>query len=97
MPERATTDNNGTPLGDRKGNDKAMIQVPEREYMRNEAERLSAFAQLIRGCGISVYEIAKGTRIKYDTLLRALRGKSIRSDLEARVRFYINIKNNGQV
>lgn len=64
--------------------------------MRNEAERLSAFAQLIHGCGISVYEIAKGTHIKYDTLLRALRGKSIRSDLEARVRFYIKLKNEEQ-
>lgn len=73
-----------------------MIQVPEREYMRNEAERLSAFAQLIRDSGITVYEIAKGTRIKYDTLLRALRGKSIRSDLEARVRFYIKLKDEEQ-
>lgn len=73
-----------------------MIQVTEKEYMRNEAERLSAFAQLIRGSGISVYEIAKGTRIKYDTLLRALRGKSIRSDLEARVRLYVKLKNEEQ-
>lgn len=93
----ATTDNNGTSLEIGAETTGTMIQVSERDYMRNEAERLSAFAQLIRESGISVYEIAKGTRIKYDTLLRALRGKSIRSDLEARVRFYINIKNNGQV
>ena len=69
-----------------------MVQVTEAEYIRNEQQRLEAFAALIRGCGISVYELAKGTRIKYDTLLRAQRGKSIRADLEARVRLYINIK-----
>lgn len=72
-----------------------MVQVTEAEYIRNEQARLEAFAALIRDCGISVYELAKGTRIKYDTLLRALRGQSIRPENEARVRFYINIKNNG--
>ena len=72
-----------------------MVQVSEAEYIRNEQARLDAFADLIRNCGISVYELAKGTRIKYDTLLRALRGQSIRPENEARVRFYINIKNNG--
>jgi hypothetical protein len=72
-----------------------MVQVSEAEYIRNENARLEAFADLIRNCGISVYELAKGTRIKYDTLLRALRCQSIRADNEARVRFYINIKNNG--
>ena len=69
-----------------------MVQVTEAEYIRNEQARLDAFAALIRNCGISVYELAKGTRIKYDTLLRALRGQSIRPENEARVRFYINIK-----
>ncbi len=72
-----------------------MVQVTEAEYIRNEQARLEAFAALIRNCGISVYELAKGTRIKYDTLLRALRGQSIRPENEARIRFYINIKNNG--
>ena len=51
-----------------------MVQVTEAEYIRNEQARLDAFAALIRNCGISVYELAKGTRIKYDTLLRAQRG-----------------------
>lgn len=69
-----------------------MVQVSEAEYIRNEQARLEAFAALIRNCGISVYELAKGTRIKYDTLLRALRGQSIRPENEARVRLYINIK-----
>lgn len=69
-----------------------MVQVTEAEYIRNEQARLDAFAALIRNCGISVYELAKGTRIKYDTLLRALRGQSIRPENEARVRLYINIK-----
>ena len=72
-----------------------MVQVTEAEYVRNEQARLEAFAALIRDCGISVYELSKGTRIKYDTLLRALRGQTIRPENEGRIRYYINRKNNG--
>ena len=71
-----------------------MVQVSEAEYIRNEQARLDAFAALIRNCGISVYELAKGSRVKYDTLLRALRRQSIRSSTEARIRLYIDIKLN---
>ena len=71
-----------------------MVQVTEAEYIRNEQARLDAFAALIRNCGISVYELAKGTRIKYDTLLRALRRQVIRPENEARIRLYIKIKND---
>ena len=69
-----------------------MVQVTEAEYIRNEQARLDAFAALIRNCGISVYELAKGTRIKYDTLLRAMRRQPIRPENEARIRLYINIR-----
>lgn len=72
-----------------------MIEVNEKEYIRNEQERLADFARLIAECGISVYELSKGTRIKYDTLLRALRKQPIRPENEARIRFYIKIKNDG--
>ena len=72
-----------------------MVQVSEQEYIRNEQRRLEDFARLISECGISVYELSKGTRVKYDTLLRALRKQSIRPENEARIRLYINIKNNG--
>ena len=72
-----------------------MVQVTEAEYIRNEQARLEAFAALIRDCGISVYELSKGTRIKYDTLLRALRGQTIRPENEGRIRYYIMRKNNG--
>lgn len=71
-----------------------MVQVSESEFIRNEQARLEGIASLIRGCGISLYEIAKGTRIKYDTLLRALRKQPIRPENEARIRLYINKKNN---
>ena len=73
-----------------------MVQVSEQTYFENEEQRLEDLAQLIRGCGITLYEIAKGTRIKYDTLLRALRKKAIRPDTEARIRLYIKIKQNGE-
>jgi predicted transcriptional regulator len=74
-----------------------MEQIAEREYIENENQRLESLAQLIRNCGITVYELSKGTRIKYDTLMRALRKQTIRPENEARIRYYIKIKNNGQV
>ena len=71
-----------------------MVQVSEQEYIANEQKRLEDFAALIRGCGITLYEIAKGSRVKYDTLLRALRRQTIRPENEARIRLYIKIKND---
>ena len=45
-----------------------MIQVSEQTYQENEQARLEELAQHIRNCGITLYEISKGTKIKYDTL-----------------------------
>ena len=70
-----------------------MVNVSEKEYVANEEQRLEDFAQLIKNCGITLYEISKGSRVKYDTLLRALRKKAIRPENEARIRLYIKIKN----
>lgn len=72
-----------------------MEQVSESDYFANEQKRLESFASLIRDCGITLYELSKGTRIKYDTLLRALRKQPIRPENEERIRYYINIKKNG--
>lgn len=72
-----------------------MVQISEQAYMANERARLQAFADLIKNSGITVYEISKGSRVKYDTILRALRLKVIRPENEARIRLYINTKNNG--
>lgn len=69
-----------------------MVEVSEQAYMQNEQARLDDLAMLIRECGITVYELAKGTRVKYETILRALRRKSIRPENEARIRLYIKIK-----
>lgn len=74
-----------------------MVQVDEKVYVANEQKRLEDFAALIRGCGITLYEIAKGSRIKYDTILRALRRQVIRPENEARIRLYIKIRKDGQV
>lgn len=73
-----------------------MEQIAEREYIENENQRLESLAQLIRNCGITVYELSKGTRIKYDTLMRALRKQTIRPENEARIRYYIFKKNNSK-
>lgn len=72
-----------------------MVHISESEFMRNEQNRLESFAQFISNCGISIYEISKGSRVKYDTILRALRKQVIRPENEARIRYYINTKNNG--
>ena len=70
-----------------------MVHISEQEYYENEQKRLNDLAQLIGGCGITLYELSKGARIKYDTLLRALRKKPIRSETEERIKLYIKIKN----
>ena len=70
-----------------------MVQISEQEYYENEQRRLNDLAQLIGGCGITLYELSKGARIKYDTLLRALRKKPIRSETEERIKHYISVKN----
>ena len=71
-----------------------MEKVSESDYIANEQERLEGIARLISESGMSLYELSKGTRIKYDTLLRALRKQPIRPENEARIRYYINLKNN---
>lgn len=73
-----------------------MEKVSESDYIANEQERLEGIARLISESGISLYELSKGTRIKYDTLLRALRKQPIRPENEARVRLYIQIKNSSK-
>lgn len=69
-----------------------MVQVHESVFVENEQNRLNELASFIRDCGISLYEISHGSRVKYDTLLRALRKQSIRPENEARIRLYIKIK-----
>lgn len=71
-----------------------MVQVHESVFVENEQRRLDELAGFIRDSGISLYEIAHGSRVKYDTLLRALRKQVIRPENEARIRLYIKIKND---
>lgn len=71
-----------------------MVQVHESVFVENEQRRLDELAEFIRDSGISLYEIAHGSRVKYDTLLRALRRQVIRPENEARIRLYIKIKND---
>ena len=73
-----------------------MVQISEKEYIVNEQRRLDDLAHLIGDCGISLYEISKGTRVKYDTLLRAMRRQPIRPENEARIRLYVQIKNSSK-
>lgn len=70
-----------------------MVQISEKEYVLNEQRRLDELAQLVEGCGITLYELSKGTRIKYDTLLKVRRRRPIRAENEERIRYYIKIKN----
>ena len=74
-----------------------MVLISEKDYIINEQRRLDDLAHLIGGCGISLYELSKGTRIKYDTLLRAMRRQPIRPENEARIRLYINIRNENGI
>ena len=66
-----------------------MHHISEGEFRRYAAERRLELAQDIRNSGLTIYEIAKGTRMKWDTVLRISQGKPSHGDSQDRVRCYL--------
>ena len=58
------------------------------EYFEREKHKL---ANLIARSGIPLAEIAKGTRLKWDTVYAASQGRAIRMENASRIRYYIEI------
>lgn len=63
--------------------------IPEGEF-RAEYERIRhELANLIARSGIPLAEIAKGTRLKWDTVYAASQGRAIRMENASRIRYYL--------
>lgn len=71
------------------------LRITEAEFLRNEQERLSEFADVVTTCGLSLYDISRGAGVKLDTLLRVVKKKAINAYNESRIRYYIKRYQDG--
>lgn len=63
--------------------------IPESEYRNDYQRTLHELANLIARSGIPLAEIAKGTRLKWDTVYAASQGRAIRMENASRIRYYL--------
>lgn len=68
-----------------------MKEITEHEFDEACRDGLSELAGLIKGSGLSVYEIAKGCRIAWRTVKRAACCSPVRAGAEARIRYYVEM------
>lgn len=76
--------------------------IPEQRYI-SEAEFRECFererhelARMIAHSGLTLSEIAKGTRMKWDTVYAASQGRAIRMENASRLRYYLTQNNRAQ-
>ena len=63
--------------------------VPESEFLEYFEREKHKLANLIARSGIPLAEIAKGTRLKWDTVYAASQGRAIRMENASRIRYYL--------
>lgn len=68
-----------------------MRHIPESEFAMNLERHLQELARLIAFSGLSLSEIAKGTRMKWDTVYAASQGRAIRVDNAERIRYFLEV------
>lgn len=68
--------------------------ISEREYAENQERALTDLAREIAFSGLSLSEIARGTRMKWDTVYAASQCRPVRMDNAERIRYFIRV--NGQ-
>ena len=69
-----------------------MTQIPETEFIQNEARRLTELANLIRLSGETPREIAKACRLDKRTVQRAMKRLPMKSDATERIQYYLKIR-----
>lgn len=65
------------------------MEISENDFIRAEDERLSALSDYIRESGLSVYAIAKGCRISWKTVAKAIACVPVHGSTESRIRLFI--------
>lgn len=63
--------------------------IPEGEFRAEYERTRHELANLIARSGIPLAEIAKGTRLKWDTVYAASQGRAIRMENASRIRYYL--------
>lgn len=72
-----------------------MTEIREEDFIQAEDVRLKEFADYIRESRLSSYTIAKGCRIAWKTVVKALNGLPVRGSTESRIRFFIESNRKG--
>lgn len=65
------------------------MTVPETEYMAFKEARLLDLQRKIARSGLSISQIAKGTRMKWSTVDRAAQGLPVRMEVACRIEYFI--------
>ena len=73
--------------------DPAVRYIPESEFTANLDQCLLGLARAIAFSGLSLSEIAKGTRLKWDTVYAASQGRAVRMDNAERIRYFLSVHN----
>ncbi len=68
--------------------------IPESEFTANLDQCLLELARAIAFSGLSLSEIARGTRLKWDTVYAASQGKAVRMDNAERIRYFLKVHKN---
>ena len=66
----------------------------EAEFMAYEDKVLTDFAREINDSGLSLYEIAKGCRLSWETVKAAANAIPVKFSTQCRIRMYIERKKN---
>lgn len=66
-----------------------MTEIKESDFIRAEEARLKAFSDYIKGSGLSAYAIARGCRIAWKTVIKAVNCVPVHGSTESRIRLFI--------
>jgi len=67
----------------------AEIRIPETEYAADLAQGLDELSGAIRSSGLSIAEIARGTRCHWETVYHAANNIPVRYDSARRIAYYL--------
>jgi hypothetical protein len=65
------------------------IRIPETEYAADLAQGLDELSGAIRSSGLSIAEIARGTRCHWETVYHAANNIPVRYDSARRIAYYL--------
>ena len=74
--------------------DSVVRYIPESEFTAHFDQCLLELARAIAFSGLSISEIAKGGRLKWDTVYAASQARPVRMDNAERIRYFLKIHKN---